>query len=187
LLVAYGGTIFLSSFGAVFRTIVFLGMPGMGIAQAIQPIAGYNYGAKNYDRVRRSVWVAISICTIIMSGAFLFTQLFPGLLLKLYTSDPALVSEGISIMRISAFLFLFFPAYIIAPYFYQALGKPTSALTLSLTRPTLAVILMLIFARTGGAMGVVYADPFAVTFGAIFAILYLRKSTKRIGSTASDV
>jgi putative MATE family efflux protein len=185
LLVAYGGTMFISSFGAVFRTIMFLGMPGMGIAQAVQPIAGYNFGAKKYDRVGRTVWVAIFICTLFMMLGFLITELFPGFFLGLFSSDNSLIGEGIPIMRISALLFLTFPAYIIAPSFYQAIGKPASALLLSLARPIFGTILMIVSVRIGGAIGVVYADPIAVTIGAVVAILYLRKSTRQIGAGIS--
>ena len=181
LLVAYGGAMFVSSFGAVFRTIVFLGMPGMGIAQAVQPIAGFNYGAKRFDRVRRSVWVSIAVCTAFMTIGFLVTELFPGMFLRLFSSDASLVGEGVSIMRISAFLLLLYPAYIIAPSFYQAIGKPLRALSLSMARPIIGAVLMVVLARSRGAIGAVYADPVAVGIGAAIAVWYLFHSTKKIG------
>jgi Na+-driven multidrug efflux pump len=152
----------------------------MGIAQAVQPIAGYNYGAGNIERVRRTLWTSIAVCTLFMCIGFGITQLFPGELLRLFSSNRSLVSEGVSIMRLSAFLFLVFPAYIIGPSFYQALGMPGRALFLSMARPLVGTALMLFFVRTFGVMGVVAADPLAVTAGAIAAILYLRSSLKRL-------
>lgn len=181
LLVAYGGTMFLSAFGAVFRIILFLGMPGMGIAQAVQPMAGYNYGAGNMDRVRKSVWIAIGVCTLFMTVGFVVIQLFPGPLLRLFSSDREMVEEGISIVRISAYLFLTFPAYIIGPSFYQAIGKPRSALLLSLARPVVGAAAMLLGVRILGVMGVVIADPLAVTAAALFAVFYLRASLGSLG------
>jgi putative MATE family efflux protein len=180
LLVAYGGSMFISAFGAVFRLIMFLGMPGMGIAQALQPIAGYNYGAGKISRVRRSLWVSIGACTLFMCIGFGITQLFPGELLRLFSSDDSLSAEGIPIMRYSAFLFIVFPAYMLAPSFYQAIGKPGRAFFLSLTRPISGIVLMLICVRAFGVMGVVAADPIAVTIGAVAAILYLRSSLKKL-------
>lgn len=180
LMVAHGGAMFMSAFGAVFRIIIFMGMPGMGIAQAVQPIAGYNYGARNLARVRKSVWFSIGICTLFMTVGFALAQAFPEPLLRLFSSKDSMVQEGISIMRISAFLFLAFPAYIIGPSFYQALGKPASALILSLARPVLGALFMVIGVRSFGVMGVVFADPLAVGLSALFAIAYLRTSMRRL-------
>jgi Na+-driven multidrug efflux pump len=180
LIVAHGGAMFLSAFGAVFRVILFLGMPGMGIAQAVQPIAGYNYGAGNLKRVRRSVWIAIGVCTLFMTGGFAVSEIFAASLLRLFSADSSMVAEGVSIMRISAFLFIVFPAYIIAPSFYQALGKPARALILSLLRPVLGAALMIVGVNTLGVMGVVAADPIAVTASAVFAVIYLRTSLRNL-------
>ena len=180
LLITYGGAIFMSAFGAVFRVMIFLGMPGMGIAHAVQPIAGYNYGAGNLQRVRQSVWVSIGVCTIFMMVGFTITQLLPGPLLRLFTSEHSMVRQGIPMMRITSLLFLFFPAYIIAPSFYQALGKPGRALVLSLARPILGAIFMVAGARLFDVIGVVVADPVAMALSALFAIAYLRLSMRRL-------
>lgn len=176
LLVVYGGSMYLAAFGAVFRIILFLGMPGMGIAQAVQPMAGYNYGAGDLDRVRKSVWFSIGVCTAFMTLGFVLIQLFPAQLLRLFSSDSRMVAEGVEIVRISAYLFLTFPAYIIGPSFYQAIGKPARALLLSLTRPLVGAAVMIVGVRLVGVTGVVIADPVAVTAAALFAVFYLRAS-----------
>jgi Na+-driven multidrug efflux pump len=182
LIVAYGGDALVAAFGAVFRVVVFLGMPGMGIAQAVQPIAGYNYGAGRIDRVRRSLWVSVGACTLFMTIGFAVTMIFPRTLLRVFSSEGSLVAEGVAIMRISSFLLLTFPAYIIAPSFYQALGKPASALTLSLARPLLAIVAMIVGARVVGALGIVAADPIAVAIGATVALVFLRFSLRNLRS-----
>jgi Na+-driven multidrug efflux pump len=182
LLVVSGGALFISAFGAVFRSITFLGMPSMGIAQALPPIAGYNYGAKNLDRVRQSLWVSIVSALVVTWTGFAFMQLAPTLLLRLFSSDPDYLARGVSIMRISSFALLAFPVTIMAPGFYQALGKSMRALILSLTRPVFALIVMIIAIRVGGPLGVVSADPIAIGLGTILCVVFLRSSLKQLES-----
>ena len=180
LLVTYGGGMYVTAFGAVFRSIVFLGMPGMGIAMSLPPIAGYNYGAGKLDRARRAVWVSIAACTIFTMIGFVLTEAAPRLFLKLFTSDESILADGEVIMRVSAFLFISFPAYFIGPSFYQALGKPGRAFVLSLTRPVFGFCIMIVAVRFAGAMGVVVAEPVAMALGAILVIVMLRRDMSRL-------
>ena len=187
LLVTLGGDIFVSAFGAVFRAIVFLGMPVMGLAQALAPIAGYNYGAGKYNRVRKALWVTLAACMVFTLAGFLLLMLAPQVLLRLFSSDKELLDQGTSIMRISSFVLLTFPAYFIAPSFYQALGKPVTALVLSLARPVLGLIITLAGARIIGVMGIVAADPIAVAAGALAAVIFLRIDLHKLSQPDSMV
>ena len=181
LLVVYGGTVFVAAFGVVFRSLLFLAMPAMGIAQALPTIAGYNYGAGKMDRVRRSVWVSILTSTTVNLVGFLIMVLFPRALLQLFSSDPELIAHGVSIMRVSAVGMLVFAAYFTGPSFYQAIGKPLRALILALSRPILATVVMFVGIRSIGPMGVVAADPIAIVVGAAIVAIYLRRSFSRRG------
>ncbi len=176
LLVVYGGTVFVAAFGVVFRSLIFLAMPAMGIAQALPTIAGYNYGAGKMDRVRRSVWVSILASSAINTVGFLIMVLFPHAVLGLFSSDPELIAHGVSIMRVNAIGMLAFAAYFTGPSFYQAIGKPLRALILALTRPILATVLMFVGIRVVGPMGVVAADPIAIAVGAVIVAIYFRRS-----------
>ena len=181
LLVLSGGTIFMSAFGVVFRTIVFLAMPAMGIAQALPPIAGYNYGAGRIDRVRRSVWMAIGSCTLLMWLGFAVMQLFPSALFRLFSDDPALIATGIPIMRVNALAMLTFPIYFNGPSFYQAIGKPGRALVLAGARPALAAVVMVVGVRLYGPLGVIASDPVALAIGSVIVVAFLVHSFGRGG------
>ena len=180
LLVIYGGGIVISAFGAVYRTLIFLGMPAMGIAQALPPIVGYNYGAGKIDRVRKTLWVSVVACTIFMGVGFVVTESVPQVFLRLFSSDEALLAQGARIMRINAFLLLAFPLYVLGPAFFQALGRSGSALVLTLARPVLGLVITLVGARTIGLMGIVAADPIAVAAGAAVALVLLRRGVQRL-------
>ena len=78
-------------------------------------------------------------------------------------------------MRITSFVFLGYPAYFLAPSFFQALGKPLNALLLSLIRPVLSLAVILVFARFKSIMGIIAADPVAIAVGAAASIVFLRK------------
>ena len=85
-------------------------------------------------------------------------------------------------MRISSFALLSFPISIMAPGFYQALGKSMRALILALTRPVFALIIMVIVVRFTGPLGVVSADPIAVALGSVLCVVFLRSSLKQFRS-----
>ncbi len=176
LLVLSGGTLFVSAFGVVFRSLLFLALPAMGIAQALPPIAGYNYGAHRMDRVRRSVWLSIGSCTLFMWIGFVIMWLFPGALFRLFSNDVDLIELGIPIMRVNALALLTFPIYFNGPSFYQAIGKPGRALVLASARPILAAIVMLIGVRLVGPLGVVASDPIALAIGSIMVVVFLLRS-----------
>ena len=181
LLMVYGGTVFVAAFGVVFRSLLFLAMPAMGIAQALPTIAGYNYGAGKMDRVRRSVWVSILASTAVNITGFLVMMVFPHTLLRLFSSDPALIADGVSIMRVNAVGMLVFATYFTGPSFYQAIGKPLRALILALTRPIIATVIMLVGIRAVGPMAAVAADPIAIVVGAVIVALHFRRSFSKRG------
>ena len=180
LLMAFGGGMYVTAYGAVFRAVVFLGMPALGVAQALPPIAGYNYGAGKYERVRRAVWLSILASTAMMVIGFTIAELVPGTLLRFFSSDPQLIADGITIMRVKAPVFLVYPAYMIGSALYQAIGKTGRALALSLTRPLFSVIVMFFFVGIFGAITIVAAEPIAVACGASITLGLLKRDMKKL-------
>lgn len=176
LLVAVAGSMAVAAFGAVFRTIIVLALPAMGVAQALPPIAGYNFGAGNPRRVRRSLKLSIGVTTLITAAAAAILLLLPGPILRIFSSEAALIETGSLLMRLSAPVLLFFPTYFIGTAFYQAIGKGGRALLLALARPGFGLVGMLIAAAAGSAPGIVVADPIAVALGALAVWLLVRHS-----------
>lgn len=173
LIVAAAGAIAVSAFGVVFRSILVLALPAMGVAQAIPPIAGYNYGAGKAERVRRSVWMAMAASTAMTCIGMAILELFPASVFRVFTSDPELIATGIPFLRVNALALLVFPTYFIGTAFYQAIGQPTRALALAVSRPLFGLAIMLVGVRTVGPIGVVAADPIAIAIGAVAVIGFL--------------
>ena len=133
-LVFYGGDIAVSGMGVINSIQTLLIMPIIGLNQGVQPIISYNYGAKNYERVKDAAKLAIKAATIIVSFGFIITRLFPVQLISLFNRNTELIKFGKS--AIFAW-FLCFPVVgfqIVGSNFFQAIGRPKSAMLLTLTR-----------------------------------------------------
>ncbi|HPA59021.1 MAG TPA: MATE family efflux transporter [Synergistales bacterium] len=145
LLGLYGGNIAVAVFGVNNRVIMFSAMPTTGIAQGMQPIAGYNYGARQYGRtmeaIRTSSLMALAFC----SGIATILLLFPGPVLKLFSSDRALLEMGPHAMRLMVAGFFVAGFNKVGGSVFQALGKALPALVVNSARPILFFIPLLVF------------------------------------------
>lgn len=161
-LVFYGGDIAVSGMGVINSIQTLLIMPIIGLNQGVQPIISYNYGARNYERVKDAAKLAIKAATIIVSFGFIITRLFPVQLISLFNRNTELIKFGKS--AIFAW-FLCFPVVgfqIVGSNFFQAIGRPKSAMLLTLTRQLILLTpAIIIFPRLWGVEGILYAAPFA--------------------------
>ena len=184
LIVIAAGALAVSAFGVVFRTILIMALPAMGIAQAVPPIVGYNYGAGQPGRVRRSVRMALGVSSLMMWTGMALMLLFPASIFRIFTSDPEMIAVGIPFMCVNSLALLVFPAYFIGTAFYQAIGQPMRALALAVSRPFFGLLVMLVAVRTVGTIGIVAADPIALAIGAIAVIAFLRHSFRNDATLA---
>ncbi len=161
-LVFYGGDIAVSGMGVINSIQTLLIMPIIGLNQGVQPIISFNFGAKNFDRVKDAAKLAIKVATIIVFFGFIITRLFPVQLISLFNRDPELIKFGSS--SIFAW-FLCFPVVgfqIVGSNFFQAIGRPKSAMLLTLTRQLILLIpAILVFPKFWGVEGILFAAPFA--------------------------
>ena len=161
-LVLYGGDIAISGMGVINSIQTLLIMPIIGLNQGVQPIISYNYGARNSERVKDAAKLAIKAATIIVTFGFIITRLFPVQLISLFNRDTELIKFGKS--AIFAW-FLCFPVVgfqIVGSNFFQAIGRPKSAMLLTLTRQLILLTpAIIIFPRLWGVQGILYAAPFA--------------------------
>ncbi len=145
----------------------------IGISQGSQPIESFNYGARNYDRVRKAYGMALCAGAVVGVVSFLAYQLFPRQLLGLFgEGSEAYFSCGVKFFRI--FLFFSFANFMqpITSTFFTSLGKPIKGVFLSLTRQVIFLIpLMLILPVFVGFDGLLYAGPIADFFAMLAAIL----------------
>lgn len=194
-LLFYGGDLAIAAVGVVFSLGSFLFMPVIGIAQAAQPIIGYNYGARQMERVKNTLKLAIFWGTVIITIGYLITRLFPQNLIALFSeNDTALIEIGVVAMHK---LYLVLPLVgfqIVGSNYFQAIGKPFKATVLSLSRQVLLFIpLLLILPRYFGLEGIYISAPLA-DIGAVFLTafyLYLEfrspdKSRVRLKNTVES-
>ncbi|BAB05882.1 MATE family efflux transporter [Halalkalibacterium halodurans] len=174
MLLRFGSDFYVGVFGLVQRIMMFVMMPMMGIMQAMQPIVGYNYGAKQYSRLRETVMLGFKVATIFSIGIFALLMLFPEALLRVFTADREVIQAGVSAMHILFCVTFLIGAQIVAGGLYQSLGKPKQALILSLSRQIIFLIpLVLILPHIFGLSGVWWAFPIADVLSFILTVVLL--------------
>jgi putative MATE family efflux protein len=162
-LVNYGGDVAVSGMGIVMSIMTLMIMPLFGINQGVQPIIGYNYGAKKYDRVKEALKLGIIAATIIVCVGFIAIRLFPSQFVSMFNkNDAGLIEFATHALKVFTIFLPIIGFQIIASNYFQAVGKPKQASILSLSRQVLLLIpALLIFPRFFGINGVLAAGPFS--------------------------
>ena len=138
--VIYGGDMAVSAFGIINRIIMFALLPGLVIGMGLQPIVGFNYGARRYDRILRAIFISVATATFFCAIAFGFMCFFPEPFIGIFTSDAdllALTAHGIKRLFSAVYLVGF---VIIGATVFQALGKAVQSFITSIARPILFFI-----------------------------------------------
>ncbi|HBN05571.1 MAG TPA: MATE family efflux transporter [Bacteroidales bacterium] len=156
----YGGDLAIGAYGIINRVAFIFVMIIMGITQGMQPIVGYNYGAKLYSRVLQTYYKAVKWGVLVMLIAFAAVELFPKSISMAFTTDKELVDIAIKGFRI---VFIFFPIIgfqIVSSNLFQSIGKAKKSIFLSLTRQVILLIpLIIILPSFMGIKGVWWAMP----------------------------
>ncbi len=190
----HGGDLMIGAYGIVNRLAFLFVMIVMGLNQGMQPIAGYNFGARRYDRVLRVLRLTIYGATIVALGAFLLGEGAPRLAARLFTTDEQLIAYAAQGMRI---VFVFFPIIgfqMVATNFFQSLGMASKAIFLSLSRQLLFLLpgLLLLpdfFAEHtpwDGSWGVWCAIPVSDLLSAVVTALLLTHQLRRFRREAAE-
>jgi putative MATE family efflux protein len=185
----YGGDLALSSFGIIQRILYFAMMPGMVIGQGMQPVLGFNYGARRYNLALRAITLAAIAATSISILAFLVVYFFPEPLVKVFTSDKVLIQECTYVTRR---VFLAMPLigfYSIGSQVFPSIGRAVESFIIAITRPAVFLLpLALILPRFLALDGVWLSFPGsdALTFLLVAALLIpLLKHFKKAAATAA--
>jgi putative MATE family efflux protein len=158
----YGGDIAIAVYGVVMRLMMMIFTPIMGIAQGLQPVAGYNYGAKDYMRVKESVVLATFASTVIATAGTLIIMLFPQSLLRIFSDDVELLRIGGGALRYIVLAFPILGFQLMGTTLFQALGKAAQTFILTLSRQILFLIpLVVILPRFFQLTGVWISFPIA--------------------------
>lgn len=158
----YGGDIAISVIGIIYSMVFMIIMPVIGLNQGSQPIIGYNYGARKYDRVKKTLQLAILAATVWVTLGFAFTQLFTHSLIGLFIKDEELLKMGKPAMRTFLMMLPIIGFQIVSASYFQAVGKPKQAMLLTLSRQVLFLIpFIIILPRFFGLRGIWAAGPSA--------------------------
>jgi len=157
-LLDYGGTdgdLAVGAHGILNRTTMFFVMIVFGVTQGMQPILGYNIGANNFNRVKKTLRMGIWIGMVITVGGWLVSELLPDTVSKLFTTDPKLIELSRSGFRIYFICYPVVGCQIVIQNFFQSVGKPQMSIFLSLTRQLLFLIpFLIIFPKFWGINGI---------------------------------
>lgn len=173
----YGKEIPLAACGIVMKTNAILLAVIIGISQGSQPVIGFNYGARKYDRVRGIYRLAI-LCNLVVSViGFLLFQLCPRQIISLFgTGDASYYEFSVRFMRIFLFMVIANGVQLISSNFFAAIGKPVKGLLLSLTRQVFFLIpLLLILPVFMGIDGIMFAGPIADGIAFLTTVFLIRR------------
>ena len=179
-MVAYGGDLAVGAYGIVNRILFIFAMIVMGFNQGMQPIAGYNYGAEQHDRVREVLYKTIGYATIVMTIGFVLCELFAEYISAAFTTDPELIRIAAHGMRIDVALFPIIGFQMVTGNFFQSIGQAGKSIYLSLTRQLIFLVpCLLILPQFWGLDGVwaslPVSDGLAALNAAVLLTIYLRK------------
>ena len=176
----YGGEISISIFGIINRVMMFALFPIMGITQGFLPIAGYNYGAKKYDRVKETIQKAIVYGCVVAGFIYIMIVLFAKEIISVFSTDATLLAET---PRAMLLVFLSSPIIaiqLIGSAYFQAAGKALPALFLTLLKQGVFLIpLAYILPMYFGVDGVWYSFAIGDVLATIITYLVVRREIKK--------
>ncbi len=184
-LVRYGGDLSVGAYGIANSIATVFVLFVIGLNQGMQPIAGYNYGAQQVDRLVRVLKLTIIAATAVMTVGWLFAMFLPEMCARLFTSDPTLIAMAARGLRIQELVFPLVGSQIVIGNFFQCIGKVKLAIFLSVSRqmvfllPLLGV-LPLLWGIDGVWASMPISDIISVIIGVASITIYLRKLKKSI-------
>ena len=176
----FGGETSVTSYAIVSRMLMFALFPIFGITQGFIPIAGYNYGAKEYKRVKQTITISLRYSVALATIVFLLLFVFSELITRAFTTDLLVIQKTPNVMRWVFAATPIIAIQLIGAAYFQAIGKATSALLLSLSRQAFLFIpLIFILPLWYGELGVWIAFPVADLLSTILTAYFLRKEIKQ--------
>ena len=186
ILFRYGGETTVAVYAIISRSLMFALFPVLGITQGFLPIAGYNYGAKNFDRVREVINTALLYASVLASIIFSLIIVFTEAFVTIFTNDPEVLAQTPEAMR---WVFAATPIIgiqLIGAAYFQAIGKALPALLLTLTRQGFFLIpLIFILPPYFGVFGVWLAFPIGEVIATVITAFFLFRELKKYKNKSS--
>lgn len=178
----YGSDIPIACVGVISKVNQVFMAICIGISQGSQPIWGFNYGAKKYDRVRQAYCYSVTACTVIATIFFLCFQLFPHQIVGIFGTGSDLYFQFAE-RYLKIFMFMTFANGIqpMSSGFFTSIGKAKLGIVMSLTRQVIFLLpLIVIFPLFMGIDGVMYAGPIADAAAFVLAIVFARRELAKM-------
>ncbi len=184
----FGAEIPITVLGIVMKISQILNSIIIGIAAGSQPIFGYNYGARKFDRVKQTLKIVLGSSLVISTIAFILFQTIPDKLIAIFGSgDENYMEFACLAFRTYLLLCIFNGVQIPSGIFFQAIGKSTKSAILSLSRQIVILIpSMIILSKIFGIMGVLYAGPVADGLAFVLAAFLLIKEIKYLKENGTE-
>ena len=183
---AHGGDLSIGAYGVINRVVLLFVMIVAGLNQGMQPIVGYNYGAKQYSRVIKTLKLTIGAAMAVTTTGFLIGQLLPRQVAMLFVgsgdADSAqLIEAAVQGLRLVVICFPIVGFQIVTSNFFQYIGKPKRAILLSMTRQMLFLVpLLILLPNYLGVKGVWLSMPIADLAASLFAALLLLQQLRAL-------
>ncbi len=175
-----GGEDSVTAYAIVGRMLMFALFPIFGITQGFLPIAGYNYGALQYERVKETIYTALKYASILATLIFVLLMTFPEAITRMFTDNQAVLQQTPSAMRLVFAATPIIAIQLIGAAYFQAVGKATPALLLTLSRQGFFFIpLVLILPLYLGTTGVWVAFPVSDVLSTLLTSWFLNREIKR--------
>jgi putative MATE family efflux protein len=186
-LVLYGGDIAVSAWGVTNNISNLVNQPVLGMNQGVQPIVGYNIGAKKYDRVKQTLTYSLLVATAISCFGWLITRVFPSQIISLFNNDPELIAVGshmLIVFRAMIFVTGFQQA---GAAYFQFAGKPLTSVLLTLSRQVFFLLPCIIILSGYFQMdGILYSGPISDTIATVIVVFFIIKEIRRLNQLAKE-
>jgi len=175
----YGGELSIAVYGIINRVMMFALFPVLGVTQGFLPIAGYNYGANDNDRVKQTINTSIIFGTGIATLIFILIMIYPTELVEIFTEDKDLLQLTPNALIIAFLATPVITTQLIGSAYFQAVGKAFPALFLTLLKQGIFLIpLVFILPKFYGINGVWMSFPIADVLSTLVTCIYLKKEIK---------
>ncbi len=182
----YGADIPLAAFVVIMKLFQIVLNIAIGIAAGAQPIVGYNYGAKNYGRVRELLKLMIKWTVLVGLVCTLLFEVFPGVFIRMFGSaeDPTYFAFAVLCLRVYLALIVVTCAQKVCAIFLQSIGKAKAAAPLSVLRDALLILFSLLLPAVFGVTGIFWAAPVADILAILVTVWVMVRVWKGLGQTA---
>ena len=180
------GTIGVNTFSYISKIITFGVVPFTAVTQALAPIVGYNYGAGNTKRVKKTVSFCVLICFVYAAFAFIIAEAIPNYLMRIFTDNGEIITLGTNGLRIMAVALAFTPLPMLAGAAFQAVGKKIWALVMYAANLVFLIPTAVIMAKVFGINGIWWACVIASAAATVLVLIKILITNYKQKNSSSD-